>query len=140
MTPKTTRFKKEDRSATIDYFKKAEDNHKAMLAAFTARHFNAAGTLALQCAISSADALCVYFKGFRSVSKDDLDICELIATIPLPEAKDKSGLLRQIIGKKEPHPIRTPEHLGERVRGVGKGRVPVLPMGLLPGPAGLRIS
>jgi len=100
MTPKTTRFKKEDRSATIDYFKKAEDNHKAMLAAFTARHFNAAGTLALQCAISSADALCVYFKGVRSVSKDDLDICELIATIPLPEAKDKSGLLRQIIGRK----------------------------------------
>jgi len=100
MTPKTTRFKKEDRSATIDYFKKAEDNHKAMLAAFTARHFNAAGTLALQCAISSADALCVYFKGVRSVSKDDLDICELIATIPLPDAKDKSGLLRQIIGRK----------------------------------------
>jgi hypothetical protein len=100
MTPKTARFKKEDRSATIDYFKKAEDNHKAMLAAFTARHFNAAGTLALQCAISSADALCVYFKGVRSVSKDDLDICELIATIPLPEAKDKSGLLRQIIGRK----------------------------------------
>ena len=100
MTPKTTRFKKEDRSATIDYFKKAEDNHKAMLAAFTARHYNAAGTLALQCAISSADALCVYFKGVRSVSKDDLDICELIATIPLPEAKDKSGLLRQIIGRK----------------------------------------
>ena len=100
MTPKMARFKEEDRSAAIDYFNKAEDNHKAMVSAFSARHYNAAGTLALQCAISSADALCVFFKGVRSVSKDDLDICELIAAIPLPEAKERSSLLRRIIGKK----------------------------------------
>lgn len=100
MVPKPARFKEEDRSAAIDYFNKAEDNHKAMLSALAARQLNAVGTLALQCAISSADALCVYFKGVRSVSKDDLDICELIAAIPLPEAKDRSDLIRRIIGKK----------------------------------------
>jgi hypothetical protein len=94
------RTRKEDRSAAIDYFNKAEDNHKAMLAAFAAKHYNAAGTLALQCAVSSADALCVYFKGLRSVSQDDLDICELVGSIPLPEAGEEATLLRRVIGKK----------------------------------------
>ena len=94
------RTRKEDRSAAIDYFNKAEDNHKAMLSAFAAKHYNAAGTLALQCAVSSADALCVYFKGLRSVSQDDLDICELVASIPLPEAAAQATLLRRVIGKK----------------------------------------
>jgi HEPN domain-containing protein len=94
------RTRKEDRSAAIDYFNKAEDNHKAMLSAFAAKHHNAAGTLALQCAVSSADALCVYFKGLRSVSQDDLDICELVGSIPLPEAAAQAALLRRVIGKK----------------------------------------
>jgi len=94
------RTRKEDRSAVIDYFNKAEDNHKAMLSAFAAKHYNAAGTLALQCAVSSADALCVYFKGLRSVSQDDLDICELVGSVPLPEAAAQAALLRRIIGKK----------------------------------------
>jgi HEPN domain-containing protein len=94
------RTRKEDRSAAIDYFNKAEDNHKAMLSAFAAKHYNASGTLALQCAVSSADALCVYFKGLRSVSQDDLDICELVGSIPLPEAAAQAALLRRVIGKK----------------------------------------
>jgi hypothetical protein len=94
------RTRKEDRGAAIDYFNKAEDNHKAMIAALAAKHFSAAGTLALQCAVSSADALCVYFKGLRSVSQDDLDICELVATIPLPEAKGEAARLRRVIGRK----------------------------------------
>jgi hypothetical protein len=94
------RTRKEDRSAAIDYFNKSEDNHKAMLSAFAAKHYNAAGTLALQCSVSSADALCVYFKGLRSVSQDDLDICELVGSIPLPEAAAQAALLRRVIGKK----------------------------------------
>jgi len=69
------RTRKEDRSAAIDYFNKAEDNHKAMLSSFAAKRWNAAGTLALQCSVSSADALCVYFKGLWSCSQYDLDIC-----------------------------------------------------------------
>jgi hypothetical protein len=96
----TIRTTKEDRGAAIDYFNKAEDNHTAMLSAYAAKHINAAGTLALQCAISSADALCVYFKGVRSVSGDDFDICEIIASISLPEAKDYAAVLRKIIGRK----------------------------------------
>lgn len=94
------RTRKEDRSAAIDYFNKAEDNHKAMLSAFAAKHFNAVGTLALQCSVSSADALCVYFKGLRSVSQDDLDICELVGSVPLPEAAAQAAVLRRIIGRK----------------------------------------
>ncbi|MHB8094669.1 MAG: hypothetical protein ACYDH0_06975 [Candidatus Aminicenantales bacterium] len=94
------RIKKEDRSAVIDYFRKAEDNCKAMMDSFSSGNANAAGTLALQCAISSADALCVYFKGVRSVSQDDFDICDLVASVPLPEAKEMAAGLRSIIGRK----------------------------------------
>ncbi len=94
------RTRKEDRSAAIDFFNKAEDNHEAMLAALAAKRYSAAGTLALQCSVSSADALCVYFKGLRSVSQDDLDICELVASVPLPESAAQAALLRRVIGKK----------------------------------------
>jgi len=94
------RIKKEDRSAVIDYFRKAEDNCRAMMDSFSSGNTNAAGTLALQCAISSADALCVYFKGVRSVSRDDFDICDLVASVPLPEAKEMAARLRSIIGRK----------------------------------------
>ncbi len=94
------RTRKEDRSAAIDFFNKAEDNYRAMVSALAAKHYSAAGTLALQCSVSSADALCVYFKGLRSVSQDDLDICELVASVPLPEAAAQASLLRRVIGKK----------------------------------------
>ncbi|MDP2922991.1 MAG: hypothetical protein Q8O30_04645 [Candidatus Omnitrophota bacterium] len=51
MSAKKIKIKQEEKSAAIDYLKKAEDN------------YNAVGTLAVQCVISSADAICVYEKG-----------------------------------------------------------------------------
>lgn len=59
-----------------------------------------AATLALQCVISSADAICVSEKGIRSISQDHLDVCDLVASLPLDEARGKSKLLRKIIAKK----------------------------------------
>ena len=100
MTPRKVKIKQEERSAARDYLKKAEDNQKAMLSALADKNFNAAGTLALQCAISSADAVCVYEKGIRSISEDHFDVCDLVSSITLPEAKEKSTLLRRIISKK----------------------------------------
>jgi len=61
--------KQEDRSAAGDYLKKASDNYEQMLAAVQKDNYNAAATLAVQCIISSADALCVFEKGIRSVSQ-----------------------------------------------------------------------
>ena len=100
MAPKNIKIKHEDKSSAKDYLKKAEDNYAQMLAAFNVGNYNAAGTLALQCAISSADAICVYEKGVRSVSDDHLDVCDLVNPLPVPDAREKANILRRVIGKK----------------------------------------
>lgn len=100
MTAKKLKTKQEEKSAARDYLKKAEDNYLAMLQALRDGNYNAAGTLALQCVISSADAICVQEKGIRSASGDHLDVCELVSSLSLPEAKEKSNLLKRIISKK----------------------------------------
>lgn len=100
MTAREIKVRQEDRSAAADYLKKATDNYEQMLAAIQADNSNAAATLAIQCAISSADAICVFEKGIRSISQDHFDVCDLVASLPLEEAKQKSSLLRKIISKK----------------------------------------
>lgn len=100
MTPKKIKTKIEERSASKDFLKKAEDNYLQMLSAAKDGNFNAAGTLALQCAISSADAICIYEKGVHSVSDDHLDVCDLVGSIPLPDAKEKANILKRVISKK----------------------------------------
>ena len=100
MTPKNIKIKHEDKAVAKDYLKKAEDNYNQMLTALEVSNFNAAGTLALQCAISSADAICVYEKGARSISDDHLDVCDLVGSIALSDAKEKANLLKRVIRKK----------------------------------------
>lgn len=71
-----------------------------MLTAFHEENWNAAATLALQCAISSADAICVHDKGVRSISQDHLDVCDLVAQLPREGADGRAKQLRKIIGRK----------------------------------------
>lgn len=71
-----------------------------MLVAIQADNSNAAATLAIQCVISSADAICVFEKGIRSIFQDHFDVCDLVASLPIEEAKEKTKLLRKIITKK----------------------------------------
>jgi len=100
MASKAIKIKQEERSVATDYLKKATDNYEQMLLAIRADNFNASATLALQCAISSADAVCVFEKGIRSISQDHFDVCDLVASLPIEEAEEKSKLLRKIIAKK----------------------------------------
>jgi len=100
MVAREIKIKQEERSAAADYFKKATDNYTQMLAAIQADNGNAAATLAVQCAISSADAICVFEKGIRSISQDHFDVCDLVASLPIEEAKEKAKLLRKIVAKK----------------------------------------
>ncbi len=106
MAPRNIKIRQEDKNAAKDYLKKAEDNYNQMLTALDVSNFNAAGTLALQCAISSADAICVYEKGVRSISDDHLDVCGLVSSIALPDAKEKANLLKRVIRKKEYGAVR----------------------------------
>lgn len=100
MTAREIKVRQEERSAASDYFKKATDNYEQMLTAIQLDNSNAAATLAIQCAISSADAICVLEKGLRSISQDHFDVCDLVASLPIEEAKEKTNLLRKIIAKK----------------------------------------
>ena len=100
MAAREIRIRQENRSAATDYLKKASDNYEQMLTAFNALNWNAAATLAVQCAISSADAICVHEQGLRSVSQDHLDVCDLVAGLPLEGAQEKSRQLRKIVARK----------------------------------------
>jgi HEPN domain-containing protein len=100
MTPREIKTRREDKSAAADYLKKAKDNYQQMLKAIEADNYNAAATLAIQCAISSADALCVFEKGEHCVSSDHFDVCDLIEALTFVEAKDKARALRKVISKK----------------------------------------
>ena len=90
MTAREIKIRQEDRSAASEYLKKAADNYEQMLAAFNASNWNAAATLAVQCAISSADA----------VSQDHFDVCDLVAGLTLESTEEKSKQLRKIIARK----------------------------------------
>lgn len=100
MTAKDKKIRQEDRSAASRYLKKAADNYDQMLAAFNASNWNAAATLAVQCAISSADAICVYEKSIRSISQDHLDVCDLVAQLPIKGADEKAKQIRKVIIRK----------------------------------------
>jgi len=100
MAAREIKLKQEERAAAGDYLKKAADNYEQMLMAIQADNPNAAATLAIQCAISSADAICVFEKGIRSISQDHFDVCDLVASLPIEEAKEKTKLLRKVIAKK----------------------------------------
>ena len=100
MTAKEIKIRQEDKSAATDYLNKATDNYQQMLLAIENNNYNAAATLAVQCAISSADALCVFERGVRSISDDHLDVCGLIESLTLAGAKERAKALRKVISKK----------------------------------------
>ena len=100
MVARKIKTKQEDRVKAFNYLKKAEDNHTQMLEALSNNNFNAAGTLAIQCAISAADAVCIHEIGVRSLSQNHLDLCDLVKSVPLPDSVDKSNSLQRIISKK----------------------------------------
>ncbi len=100
MVARKIKTKQEDRVKAFNYLKKAEDNQIQMLEALSNNNFNAAGTLAIQCAISAADAVCIHEIGVRSLSQNYLDLCDLVKSVPLPDSVDKSNSWQRIISKK----------------------------------------
>ncbi len=100
MTAVKIKTRQEEKSAAEDYFIKAKDNYEAMFLALENGNYNAVGTLAVQCVISAADAICVKEKSLKSISQNHVDLCILTESISLIEAKEKAKLLKKIIAKK----------------------------------------
>ena len=101
MVAKKIKTEKTERSKYSAYLKKAQDFFDAMHQACLSNNWNAAGLAAVHCAISSNDALLVYFRGIRSTAENHLDAIEL-----LRECQEIDGVenmvshLRRIIAKK----------------------------------------
>lgn len=100
MTAKKMKVCSEDRSAAGRYLKKAKDNYDQMQKAYAEGNWNATATLAVQCAISSGDAVCVYGSGVRSISPDHMNVCVLVAKVPLDDAAAKAKQLQKVIIRK----------------------------------------
>jgi len=101
MAAKKIKTERIERSKYSIYLKKAQDFFDAMHQASLSNNWNAAGLAAVHCAISSNDALLVYFRGIRSTADNHLDAIELLRNCQeINQAEDMISRLRKIIGKK----------------------------------------
>lgn len=89
-----------NRSVAAHYFKKAKDNYDQMQKAYTDKNWNATATLAVQCAISAGDAVCVFGSQMRSISPDHMNVCVLVAKVPVKDSAAKAKQLQKVIMRK----------------------------------------
>lgn len=78
-----------------NYVTKADEFFNAMNESFLKREFNAAVLNAIHCAMSSADALTVFYKGVRHADERHEDVVVLLNTLNLPDMQSKN---RQLLG------------------------------------------
>jgi hypothetical protein len=101
MIAKKIKAEKIERGKYSAYLKKAQDFFDAMHQSSLSSNWNAAGLAAVHCAISSNDALLVYFRGVRSSSDNHLDAIELLQGCQeIDGVENMVSHLRRIIGKK----------------------------------------
>ena len=101
MVAKKIRTKAVERTAFRTYLKKASEFYDVMLQAKERGKWNAVGLNAVHCAISSSDAMLVFYAGIRSASDEHLAVIDLVSnSIKLPDVKSKCETLRKILIKK----------------------------------------
>ena len=101
MSAKRIKKKAVERDKYKTYLKKAGEFYNTMFQAKEMERWNAVGLNAVHCAISSSDAMIVFYAGIRSTSDDHLALIDLLSTsVKLPEAKSKCESLRKILVKK----------------------------------------
>jgi len=91
-----------DKFLNKNYLKKAEECRQAMDDAYTRENWNAAVVNAVHCAISSADALTLFFKGIRHAGEKHEDVIALLQTIGLDQGvlKTKTRQLSRLLSIK----------------------------------------
>lgn len=101
MVAKKIKTKAIQRSEYKTYLKKASEFYDMMLQAKKVGKWNAVGLNAVYCAISSSDAMLVFYAGIRSTSDNHLAVIDLLSnSIKLPDVKSRCGTLRKILVKK----------------------------------------
>lgn len=100
-----------DRFRAKDYLKKAEECKNAMNSSFESGDWNACVVNAIHCAISSADAFCIFKKGLRNASERHQDAIALFLSIDpaSEEIKRNATHLSRLLD------IKTDAEYGERL-------------------------
>ena len=80
-----------------NYLKKAQEFFEAMNKSFTDQNYNSTVLNAIHCAISSADALTVFYKGVRHSGEKHEDVVALINTLGLSDISKKNRQLLNLL-------------------------------------------
>ena len=86
-----------DKHKYTNYLKKSDEFFDSMNDSFAKRNFNAAVLNAIHCAMSSADALTVFYKGVRHAGERHEDVIALLNTLGLPEMQNKNKQLLNLL-------------------------------------------
>ena len=86
-----------DKHKYRNYLAKADEFFDIMNESISKRKFNAAVLNAIHCAISSADALTVFYKGVRHAGERHEDVVSLLNTLGLPDMQSKNGQLLDLL-------------------------------------------
>lgn len=101
MAAKRSMTRRVERARAGGFLKKATEFFESMLQALQAQRWNAAGLNAVHCAISSCDAVLVYYTEQRSASPDHEEAADLLGVLPkVPDVKQKAQTLRRIVHEK----------------------------------------
>lgn len=80
-----------------NYLRKAEEFYRSMEQAYSAGDWNACVVNAIHCAISSADAMTVFYLGFRHAGEKHQDVLQLLEEIDLMEIQSKNRQLSSLL-------------------------------------------
>lgn len=86
-----------DKHKYINYLKKADEFFDIMKDSFAKRKFNATVLNAIHCAMSSADALTVFYNGVRHSGERHEDVVSLLNTLGLPDMQSKNRQLLDLL-------------------------------------------
>ena len=86
-----------DKHKYKNYLAKADEFFDMMNDSFAKRKFNPTVLNAIHCAINSADALTVFYKGVRHAGERHEDVVALLNTLGLPDMQSKNRQLLDLL-------------------------------------------
>ena len=86
-----------DKHKYKNYLTKADEFFESMNDSFAKRNFNSTVLNAIHCAMSSADALTVFYKGVRHAGERHEDVVALLNTLGLSEMQNKNKQLLALL-------------------------------------------
>lgn len=86
-----------NRELYVNYMRKAGEFYRSMEHAYGAGDWNACVVNAIHCAISSADAVTVFYLGFRHAGEKHLAVLQLLQEIDSKEIQSKNRQLSSLL-------------------------------------------